>query len=79
VAAYSARTLSQPDSDRGEVIVLLVTGAAVLTALVPPRHLAFGDSNKAYSVPNWLTAFLPGNIAANARTSAQPGGLSRPL
>ena len=46
------------------VIVLLLIGAAALTALVPPCHFAFGALSKACGMPNWLTAFLPGNIAA---------------
>ncbi len=52
----------------GGALVLLLVMAAILAPQVAPYHYAEGDSNEAYTVPNWLIGLLPGNIKAYAKT-----------
>ncbi len=55
----------------GGIIVLGLIGTAVLAPLVAPYGYAEGDSNEAYTVPEWLIGILPGNIASYAQTSSK--------
>ena len=55
----------------GGVIVLLLILAAMLAPLVAPFGYREGDSNEAYTVPEWLIGMLPGNIEAYAKTSTK--------
>ena len=52
----------------GGVIVLALTLSAIFAPQIAPYHYAEGDSNEAYTVPNWLIKILPGNIEAYAKT-----------
>ena len=55
----------------GGIIVLLLILAAIAAPLVAPYGYAVGDSNEAYTVPEWLIGMLPGNIESYAKTSTK--------
>ncbi|HUT15771.1 MAG TPA: ABC transporter permease [Anaerolineae bacterium] len=53
----------------GGLIVLLLITVALFAPQVAPYHYAEGDSVEERTVPSWLAAILPGDIAAYAKIS----------
>jgi oligopeptide transport system permease protein len=51
----------------GGILVLLLLTTMLLAPLLAPYGYAVGDSNEAYTVPNWLVKLLPGNLEAYAK------------
>jgi len=51
----------------GGILVLLLLTTMILAPLIAPYGYAQGDSNEAYTVPNWLVKLLPGNVEAYAK------------
>jgi oligopeptide transport system permease protein len=52
----------------GGITVILLVLVAILAPSVAPYGYREGDSNEAYTVPNWLMKVLPGYVAGYAKT-----------
>jgi len=55
----------------GGLIVILVIAVALFAPQVAPYHYTEGDSFEERTVPSWLAAILPGDIAAYAKISSK--------
>lgn len=55
----------------GGLIVIVLLLVAVLAPVIAPYGYTTGDSNEAYTVPNWLIRILPGNIANYAKIGSK--------
>lgn len=53
----------------GLIIVVMLLAVAVVAPKVAPYGYAQGDSNEAYTVPNWLINLLPASVRTYAKTS----------
>jgi len=63
------RLLKNRAAAMGGLIVVLLILTAVFAPALAPYHYAVGDSDEAYTVPNWLMRFLPSGTAGYAKTS----------
>jgi oligopeptide transport system permease protein len=52
----------------GLIIVVVLIAVAVLAPRVAPYGYAQGDSNEAYSIPNWLINLLPASVKTYTKT-----------
>ncbi len=51
----------------GLVVVALLIAVAITAPYIAPAHYAAGDAADEHTVPSWLAAVLPGNVAAYAK------------